>query len=451
MDRTTQKLASWVAALRGADLPAATVHEAKRRLLDSIGCAIGGYASEPAAIARRLAAENSSTPAARILGSGAPTSIEMAAFANTVAIRYLDCNDTFISKGSGHPSDMIAGCLALAEARGASGKDALLAIAVAYEVFTALADSVGLRDLGWDQGFFVVAGTAAGAAKLLNLTEAQTADALASAVTANIPTRQTRAGELALWKGCATAAATRAGVFAALLAEKGMTGPTAAFEGKDGIWEQVTKPFELRALGGESFGIERSNLKFFPSEYHSQAPLFIALSLRDRVALEDIEAIDVQTYWTAFSEIGSEPEKWSPKTRETADHSLPYLLAQGFIEGRIGADSFSEERINDPKVQRFMQRIRIAHNEAYSADFPAKLTTRIEVTTRGGERIIGDAAYPKGHAKNPMSDADVEAKFAGLCGDLVGEAERKALLEALWSVDTASNIGDVLAQVKVKA
>ena len=118
MDRTTQKLAGYIASLTWEDLPASTVHEAKRRLIDSIGCAIGGYPSEPARIARALAAEASSTPSARILGSGASTSIEMAAFANTCAIRYLDCNDTYISIGSGHPSDMIGACLAVAEARG---------------------------------------------------------------------------------------------------------------------------------------------------------------------------------------------------------------------------------------------------------------------------------------------------------------------------------------------
>jgi 2-methylcitrate dehydratase len=316
-------------------------------------------------------------------------------------------------------------------------------------VFSALADAVGLRDLGWDQGVFVVAGSAAGAAKLLRLTEAQTGDAIAIAVTANVPTRQTRAGELAMWKGCATAAAARAGVFAALLAEKGMTGPTAAFEGKHGVWEQVTGRFELRALGGAAFGIERSNLKFFPSEYHSQAPLFIALGLRDRVRIEDIEAIDVQTYWTAYSEIGSEPEKWTPKTRETADHSLPYLLALGFAEGRIGTDSFSDERIADPKLRELMQRIRISENKAFTAEFPAKLTTRIEVTTRSGERLVGDASYPKGHAKNPMNDADLEGKFAGLCAGLLGDVQRETMLNALWGVDKARTIGEVLTKVRV--
>ena len=451
MDKTTQTLASYTAALNFSELPAGTIRELKRRLIDSVACGIGGYSSEPAAIAREIAAGSSGQPPARVLGSGALTSMEMAAFANTVMVRYLDCNDTYVSKGSGHPSDMIPACLAVAEAHHASGRDTLTAVAVAYEIFTALADVVGLRDLGWDQGVFVVLGSAAGAAKLLRLTGEQIANALAIAVSSNIPTRQTRAGELSMWKGCATAAATRAGVFSALLAQKGITGPTAAFEGRHGVWDQVTGPFQLGRLGGEGagFGVERTNLKFFPAEYHSQAPLWIALDLRNRVRMEEIDAIDVQTYYTAWSEIGSEPEKWDPQTRETADHSLPYLLALALADGGVKPDSFSEARMRDPALRQLMQRVRISENPEFTREFPSKLMTRIEVTTHGGQHLVEMASYPRGHAKNPMSDADVESKFADLSRALLAPDRRDALLRALWDIDQASDIVKVMDLVRV--
>ena len=318
-------------------------------------------------------------------------------------------------------------------------------------MFTALADVIALRDLGWDQGVFVVLGSAAGAARLLRLTGDQTADALAIAVTSTIPTRQTRAGELSMWKGCATAAAARAGVFAALLAQSGMTGPTAAFEGRHGVWEKVTGPFQIGRLGGNGtgFGVERTNLKFFPAEYHSQAPLWIALDLRRQVRCEDIEAIDVQTYYTAWSEIGSEPEKWNPQTRETADHSLPYLLGVALMDGGIRSDSFSDARMRDPALRGLMQRIRVSENPEFTREFPTKLVTRIEVTTRAGQRLSAIASYPKGHARNPMSDADVEGKFADLSRDLLPAARCAALLEALWKVDQAPAIASALDVVRV--
>jgi len=379
--------------------------------------------------------------------------MEMAAFTNAVMVRYLDFNDTYISKGSGHPSDMTSAILAVADAHRCGGKDTLLAIVAAYEVYAALADVVGLRDLGWDQGVFAVLGSAAGAAKVLRLTREQTGDALAIAITANVPTRQTRSGELAMWKGVATAAAARSGVSAALLAQAGMTGPTAAFEGKDGVWDQVTGPFQLNAMGGNSvqFGIERTNLKFFPSEYHSQAPLWIALELRKKVQAADIEAVNVQTYFTAWSEIGSEPEKWDPKTRETADHSLPYLLSLGFIDGRVSVDSFSHERMHDPALRALMNRIKISENKEFTRQFPGKLTTEIEVITRSGQRVIESAQYPKGHAKNPMTDEDVVNKFGMVCESLMANAQRDALLKALWNVDQAANLDEVFDLLVVKS
>jgi len=452
VDKTTRILADYVTNLEFAQLPAAALHQAKRRLIDTLGCAMGGYTSEPAAIARRVAARQHGEPAARLIGSGARTSMEMATFTNCVMVRYLDYNDTFISVGSGHTSDMIPACLAVAEAHSASGSDLLLSIVAAYEVYTGLADVVPARDLGWDQGLFVVLGSAAGAAKLLGLTREQTADALAIAVTANVPTRQTRSGELAMWKGVATAASARSGVFAALLAADGMTGPTAAFEGRHGVWDQVTGPFELKPLGGDGrpFGVERTNLKFFPSEYHSQAPLAMALELRAKVRVDDIEAIDVQTYHTAYSEIGSEPEKWKPQTRETADHSMPYLLALGLVDGFVKSDSFSPERMRDPALHRIMQKIKIAENLEFTAQFPAKLVTQFDVTVRGGKELTLTAQYPKGHAKNPMSDAEVELKFLNLCEPLMDEAQRTALLAALWKIDEAPVAGSIIDLMQIK-
>ncbi len=452
MDQTTATLATYVTSLTYDQLSATTIQETKKRLVDAIACAIGGYISEPAKIACKVAANISGTPPARIFSSGKPTSMEMAAFANAVMVRYLDFNDTYISKGSGHPSDMTAAIIAVAEAYQCSGKDTLLAIAAAYEVYAAMADQIRLRDLGWDQGVFAVLGTAAGVSKLLKLTIAQTGDALAIAVTANIPTRQTRSGELAMWKGVATAAAARSGVNAALLAQAGMTGPTAAFEGKDGIWGKVTGEFQLNPMGGPGiqFGIERTNLKFFPSEYHSQAPLWITLELRKKVAVADIEAVNVQTYFTAWSEIGSEPAKWAPKTRETADHSLPYLLALGFTDGRITVDSFSQQRINDPALRQLMNRIKIVENKDFTQQFPHKLMTEIEVVTRDGKRFTESAQYSKGHAKNPMTDADVNAKFSILCEGLMGNAQRDNLLKALWNIDQAADLNGVLDLLALK-
>ena len=446
MDRTTETLARYVTSLRYEDLGPRTVQEAKRHLIDSLGCAMGGAGSEPAVIARRVAPASDGAPSARLLGDGRATTPEAAAFANSVMIRFLDANDTYIARGSGHPSDMLGAILAAGELQGASGKDLLLATVAGYEIFGALADQVSLRDRGWDQGVFVALASAAGAGLLLGLSAQQMAEGIAIAATANVATRQTRAGELAMWKGCATAAAAKAGLFAAQLAKAGMTGPTAAFEGRHGLCEQVTGPFELGALGGAGrpFAIERTNFKFFAAEYHAQAPLAIALALRGKVRAEEIEALDVQIYAMAHSEIGSEPAKWDPRTRETADHSLPYMLAVALVDGRLTPASFEPKRYLDPSLRPLMNRIRVAENPELTRRFPQELPSRIDVTTRSGRRFTERAEYPKGHARNPMTDADVETKFRDLSEGVLGGAQATGALETLWRLDEVPRIGAVV-------
>ena len=446
MDRTTATLARYVTSLRYGDLSPSALKEAKRHVIDSLGCAIGGSGSEPALIARGVAPAAPGGPSARVLGGGRPTTPEAAAFANSVMIRFLDANDTYITRGSGHPSDMLGAILAAAEVRGASGKEFLLATVAGYEVFGALADHVGLRDRGWDQGVFVAPAAAAGAGLLLGLSTQQIADAIAIAVTANVATRQTRAGELAMWKGCATAAAAKAGLFAAQLAKAGMTGPTAAFEGRHGLCEQVTGAFELGALGGAGrpLAIERTNFKLFAAEYHAQAPLAIALALRNTLRGDEIESIDVQIYAMAHSEIGSEPAKWDPQTRETADHSLPYMLAVALVDGRITPASFEPKRFLDPSLRPLMNRIRVAENPELTRRFPAELPSQIDVTTRSGRRYTERADYPKGHTSNPMTDADVETKFRDLSEDVLGKTQTAGVLETLWRLDEVLKFGAVM-------
>ena len=166
--------------------------------------------------------------------------------------------------------------------------------------------------------------------------------------------------------------------------------------------------------------------------------------MRKKVAVAEIEAVNVQTYYTAWSEIGSEAEKWNPQTRETADHSLPYLLSLGLADGRITVDSFSQQRMRDPVLRELMNRIKISENKSFTSEFPAKLVTEIEVVTRSGQRVVEKAQYPKGHAKNPMTDADVESKFGILCEGLMEQAQQQAVLKMLWGMDQAADVSGLL-------
>lgn len=449
MDRTTEVIAEYVAAMTADRLTAAAIHATKRTLVDSVGCAVGAIDAPPVRIAREVANETTGELGATVIGSRKRSTAELAAFANGVMVRYLDYNDMYFSPvgGGGHPSDIISTGVALGEALGSSGRDVLLSIVVGYEVLGALVGTVRLRERGWDQGLNAVVATAMMAGKLFGLSKEQLGHAVALAIIPHIPTRQTRVGELSMWKGCATAGAARNGIFAALLARKGMTGPPEPFDGFDGIKQLVTGPFDLvLPVQPGSFVIERTHAKLRPAEYNSQGPLDLILELRRKVPLADIERIHVDTYWLAYSEIGMEKQKWDPRTRETADHSIPYLLAAALVDGDITPRSFTTERIRDPKLRPLMDRITVAEDKDYSRRFPGELGCRITVTTTAGKSITEEILFPKGHAKNPMSDADIDAKF-----DMLVETRGthdadtcRAVRKTLWSLETVKDMSPVV-------
>ena len=221
MDKTTELLSSYAYGLSFDDLGPDVVHQVKRTVIDTLGCAMGGFSSQPAQIARDMALTVSSTTPSRILGTESYSSPDMAAFANGVMLRYLDCNDSYFSPGGGHPSDMIPAALALAGPMACDGPTLITSIVLAYEVFCRLSDQVLAGDLGWDQGMFSVIGSTCAAGKVMRLDREQMGHAISLAVVPNLPLLVTRTGELSMWKGCAVASATKAGVFAAQMAGQG--------------------------------------------------------------------------------------------------------------------------------------------------------------------------------------------------------------------------------------
>ena len=450
MDRTTEALSSFVCSLGYQDLGTQVVHQVKRTLVDTLGCALGGYPSEPATIARTLAEAVSSATPSRILGTGEYSSPDMAAFANGVMVRYLDCNDSYFSPGGGHPSDMIPAALSLAVPTGSDGRALITSIVLAYEVFCRLSDEVVSGDYGWDQGMFSVIGSACAAGKMLGLELERMGHAISLAVTPNLPLGVTRTGELSMWKGCAAANATKAGIFAAQLAAKGMTGPFEPFEGRRGLWAQALgNPAEtspLPKLGNANsdcptgFRIMETTFKSFPSQIHTQAPIEMALELRSRFSLDDIESIRIHSYAGAISSAATEPEKWDPKTRETADHSIPYLVAAALQDGDVNEDTFTNARILDSASRGIMARMTLVEDTEFTAKYPVEFNCRMEVTDRSGQVHEASTRNPKGNRRNPMSDAEVEAKFHRLAAGVLSEPQRDRVLELVWSLEELSDL-----------
>lgn len=448
MDRTTEMLSAFACGLSYEELGPDVVAQVKRTLLDTMGCAIGGYDSEPAEIARSLAHGINGGVTSRILGTSAHTTPDLAAFANGVAVRYLDCNDSYFSPGGGHPSDMIPAVLAMADPEQSDGPAVITAIALAYEVFCRLSDEVVAGDLGWDQGIFSVIGAVCGAAHVMGLTPEQTGNAISLAISPHLPLGVTRTGELSMWKGCATASASRSAVFAAQLAARGMTGPGEPFEGRRGLWEQAAGravdvpefPLGDSRPDSDPFRITRTILKAFPSQIHTQAPIGLALQLRDKVSADDIQSIHIETYKVAASTASSEPEKWDPRTRETADHSIPWLVSSALLDGPITPGSFTADQIANPALRDIMSRMTLAEQPEFTARFPGEYNCRITLTGRDGRTYSAHVVWPKGHGNNPMSDGDVEHKFRNFAGASLPPGQCDHALEIIWGLDELPSI-----------
>jgi 2-methylcitrate dehydratase len=450
MDTLAQRLAEYAVGLEFSRLPAPVVHEVKRRIIDSLGCALGAWDAEPCVIARKVAEKYGAERGGRLWGTRHRSPPDWAAFANGCLVRYLDFNDTYLSKEPAHPSDNIAPAFAVAETVSAKGRDVIVAIALGYEIQCRFCDTASLRARGWDHVSYVAFSSALVAARLLQLdVERMTHAANIAGVSAG-SLRQSRAGELSHWKAATVAHAARRGVFAALLAAEGMTGPAPIFEGTMGFEKLVSQaPLDGVLLQYADFMILKTSIKFWPAEYHSQSAIDAALKIRRQIEdLAAIESVTVQSHDAAVDIIGSEPEKWRPQNRETADHSLPYIVAAALADGEITDRQFAPERFTDPALLALVQRVKIERDADLTKRYPEAVANRVTARLRDG-RVLGEEVdYPLGNAHNPLSDTQLEAKFHALANGRLGAARGDALLHELWrleELEDMSSITDLLA------
>jgi 2-methylcitrate dehydratase len=453
------RLAEYASQLRFEDLPKNTVHEAKRRFIDSIATAVGAMDADAYAIARRCAQRVQSNPGATLFGGGR-SSVEWATFVNGLLIRYLDFNDTYLSLEPAHPSDNLAPVLSVGEMVGAAGPDLITAAVLAYEIQCRLCDASSLRKQGVDHVTYGALSSAAAACWLLKHDANKIIHALGLAGVCNVALRQTRAGELSMWKGCAFANAARNGVFAALLAGEGLTGPAPIFEGELGFMKLVTREtFDMPKLGGkgEGFMIDRTYIKFWPAEYHSQSSIDAALQLRPEVSkatgrwsadlLRQVKWLDIHTFNAAVDIIGKDPEKWRPRTRETADHSLPYCTAVALVDGDVTEASFAESRFTDPVLLELVSKIKVHRDAELNKRYPKGIPNRLTLTLTDGRVLDREVEFPRGHAQNPMTDAEVEKKFRLLVAPRYGKEKADCILAACWELDKLKNASDLVRLV----
>ena len=441
------EIADYVLSVKPEALSKEVVHEVKRRILDSLSCAIGAYDSKAAKIVLKACSKVKGKYSATLFGKKKEVFYEEAAFANGSLVRYLDFNDTYLSLEPAHPSDNIAPLIATAQAYGKSGPELIFAIAVAYEIQCGLCDGASLRAKGIDHVTYGAFSTAAGAAVLMNLDKEQLENALNIAGVCNIATRQTRVGEMSMWKACAFANAARQGLFAARLAAQGMTGPSPIFEGTKGFETLVSGPIHLKlpSRGEPPKKILETYIKPYPLEYHAQSAVEAAIKLnKEGLKVEQISDMTIYTHGAAYQIIGSEPEKWRPTSKETADHSLPYCTAVALRDGDVTDESFHKKNYRDPAMLRFLKKIKVVEDIKYSNDYPKSFGNRLEINLLDGKKIVKEIMHPFGHPKNPMSDESLFSKWRNLAKAQISGEHIEQQIEKVMCLEQAKNLDDLL-------
>jgi len=438
-------------------LSPAVIHETKRRVIDSFGCALGAWHDPVSAPLVRLG--ESALPAAgqpaQVFGRATRGLLEHVAFCNGGLVRALDFNDTYLAKEPAHPSDCIAPLVALAQVHGLDGMNLLRGIAISYEVQCRLCDAHSLRARGVDHVVYGNFSVATGAGHMLGFSVDLLTHALGIAGVGHTAIRQTREGEMANWKAAAYANAARNALFAIRAAQAGMTGPNPIFEGKKGLEAVVCGEFTgdliLPKLGDGPEMILHTYIKPYPVEYHAQSAVEAAIELHGRgVKMGDIKSIVIRTHKASWDIIASQAEKWDPQTKETADHSLPFCAAVALRDGTVNDASFARSVYRDPSMLAFLKKISCVEDAQFTADYGDKFSNHLALTMNDGRILESQRDYPLGHPKNAMTDAQVEGKFRLQAEGLMSKKDQDAFLDRCWNLDKATNLDKFLPILSVE-
>jgi 2-methylcitrate dehydratase len=443
-----EDVARWVVELHYDDLPANVIDKTKRVLLDTIGCALGAIEAEPVRIAQQVVALEGGAPQASVLGLGRKVACAQAAFLNGMAMRYFDYND-YIAMGRPHHASMnVAPALATAEMEGATGKDLLLGLVAGYELEVRMRDATRPKEHpGFDETSILAQyASAAAAGKLMRLDAAKLANALAIAGSnANTLLEVRRGGELTPAKGSAEPMAVRNGVFAALLARAGLTYPLTIFEGREGFAQIIAGAFDeamVRRRSGE-FGILKSCVKLWPCAGTIQAPIAAALDVHKRLPRrDDIAAVTVGLSDFAYQQQIAFPAEI--KTREHADHSIPYAVARALTDGEVGVADFDEARFKDPQALGLMRKLTLRNDPSLSSE---DIGANLRVALADGTSLAANVPIPPGSMLNPASDADLTKKFLALSESLLGRERAQRAIEVILAADTLTDLDELTRAV----
>ncbi len=439
-----RQIAEFAVGLKYEQLPADVVMEVKRYLYDSVGCAYGAVKTKDVNIMRDIYLEMGGAEEATVIGFGDKMPAVNATLVNSLMIRALDFNDIYWKEDPSHPSDIIPAALSVAEKVGASMKDVITAIVLAYEFEQRLCEfgKPGVRERKWHHATLTQFVSPIVAGKILGLTVDQMVNAIGINGCHNHTIGCPTAGKLTMMKNTVDPMATQSGVFAALMAQKGYSGTEAVFEGKEGLMDVFGPAWDMDALLGglgEKYKILECSMKAFPTEAltHTHITATLKSVVNNNISYDNIESVTITTIARAC-DILFDPHKYRPESRETADHSLPYCIAAALVDHKITTQSFSDEKLKDPRIWEVIDRIKGEASVEFEKMFPAKQPSKVVVKTKDGREFSEYLEYPKGDPREPMTMEDLDNKFNALAASLLDEAGQKRVKDSIFGCENLS-------------
>lgn len=440
---TAAAMAEFAVTTSFDDLSAEVVDETKKRLLDSIAIASGAIGAEPVEILRDTVLELDQAKTTSIWGSDEKTSPPLATALNGGMVRYLDFMDAYLLSGEvPHPSNNVAPAVVAGEYTDATGEELITAIGVAYEVHYQLGKRAPLMDLGWDHGTYVCFASAAGIGTLFDLDETALTNAIGIAGAGHNALRVTRTGDITMWKGLSASNAGRNAVYAVMLANNGMEGPTDVFEGQKGWKQVISGPFEVEYTACEAVTETMTKKYMAGTVAQTQLDGLATLLERESIDGEEIERIDVDTYERAkvimggTGEEGESGNRHEVNNREQADHSLPYTMAALALDGELGHEQYERERIRSDDVQSLLERIHIHEDPELTERYEnGEMPAIVRVRTTDGDVYEIEKPYFEGHPATPMSWEQLSEKFALLADGVYTPGEQREIVDVVRNLE----------------
>jgi len=450
----TAKMARWAAALDYKHLSQDAIYQAKRFLLDSVGCALGGYQQHDVKIAVQVLDEIAGRGTATVIGTGRHIDPVSASLANALMIRCMDYNDIYWKQDPSHPSDIFPAAMACCEHAKSNGKELIVGFVLGHEFEMRFCEAAfpGVRERGWHHATLTAFVSPFVAGRALHLPWEQIQHAVGISASRHCTLGAVTAGKLTMMKNTVDPMATQTGVLAALLAEKGYTGPEHVIDGKEGLTHVFGPEWKLNILTdglGESWRITQCGMKAFPTEALTHTPISAVLDIVKKNDLRPDQVAKVQIRSLArAADILSDPTKYDPHTKETADHSLPYVVAAAIAERQVTPLQFTMGKIMDPMIRAQLKKVEVVADPEIEKLFPAMQRVIVNIMAADGRNFTEQLDYPKGDPRNPLSDAEIEEKFAALAEGVLSLNAQKKLKDAIWDLEKAGSVSRLMALMK---